>query len=56
MKVFITRKIPDIAEKLLKEHFEVSCHDENTVLSKGKLVEIVKTYDGILSTMPGLFR
>jgi glyoxylate reductase len=52
VKVFITRKIPDIAEKLLKEHFEVSCHDENNVLSKEKLIEVVKTYDGILSTMP----
>ena len=52
MKVFITRKIPDVAEKLLREHFEVSYHKENNVLSKEKLIEVVKTYDGILSTMP----
>lgn len=52
MKVFITRKIPNVAEKLLKEYFEVACHDENNVLSKEKLIEVVKNYDGILSTMP----
>lgn len=52
MKVFITRKLPDVAEKLLSEHFEVETHPKNTVLPSEKLVEVVKTYDGILSTMP----
>ncbi|QVL57013.1 MAG: D-glycerate dehydrogenase [Simkaniaceae bacterium] len=52
MKVYITRKLPDVAEKLLREHFDVDIHPENTVLPSGKLIEVVKTYDGILSTMP----
>lgn len=52
MKVYITRKIPDIAETLLKEHFEVSVHDENSILPREKLIEVVQSYDGILSTMP----
>ncbi|MCB1110986.1 MAG: D-glycerate dehydrogenase [Chlamydiia bacterium] len=52
MKVYVTRKLPDIAEKMLKEHFEVGVHDENHVLPREKLIEVVKHYDGILSTMP----
>ncbi|MCB1073233.1 MAG: D-glycerate dehydrogenase [Chlamydiia bacterium] len=52
MKVYITRKLPDIAEKLLKKHFEVDTHSENSVLPPEKLLEVVKTYDGILSTIP----
>lgn len=52
MKVFITRKIPETAEKLLKEHFVVDSHPENSVMPRDKLIEVVKSYDGILSTMP----
>lgn len=52
MKVFITRKIPDVAERVLKEHFEVDSHPKNRVMPREKLIEVVKTYDGILSTMP----
>ncbi len=52
MKVFIIRKIPDVGEKLLREYFEVSTHPENTVLPREKLIEVVKTCDGILATMP----
>lgn len=54
MKVFITRKIPSIATELLSKHFEVDAHGENSVLPQEKLLEVVKTYDGILSTMPDL--
>lgn len=52
MKVFITRKIPDVAEKELKKHFEVDSHPVNHVIPREELIEVVKTYDGILSTMP----
>jgi len=56
MKVYITRKLPSIAERLLKEHFEVDTHPQNTVLPKEKLLEVVKVYDGILSTIPDKLR
>jgi len=31
VKVFTARKIPDVATRLFKEHFEVSFHDEKII-------------------------
>ncbi len=50
-KIFITRKIPDIAQKLLLEkRFCVKVHPRPT-LSRQELIESVKEYDGILSML-----
>lgn len=51
-KIFITRKLLPLVTELLSKHFEVHAHGENTVLPKEKLIQAVKTYDGILSTIP----
>jgi len=51
-KIFITRKLVPLVTELLSEDFEVHGHSENTVLPRDQLIEAVKTYDGILSTIP----
>lgn len=49
-KVFISRKLPIIAENILSKKFEVSVNDQKD-LSKNGLIEVVKNYDAILSTL-----
>ncbi|CCB89196.1 2-hydroxyacid dehydrogenase [Simkania negevensis] len=51
-KIFITRKLTPLLSELLTADFEVVSHSENAVLPREKLLEVVRTYDGILSTMP----
>lgn len=40
-----------MAQRLLSEHFEVDAHDENSPLPPEALPEIVREYDGVLSTV-----
>lgn len=51
-KIFITRQLIPLVKELLEEHFEVDSHDENAILPRSKLIDVVKSYDGILSTIP----
>jgi glyoxylate reductase len=54
-KIFITRRIPDIAkELLLKQGFAVDVHPKST-LSRQELIALVKEYDGILSMLSDFF-
>ena len=52
-KVFIARLIPNIASTLLSKKYEVVVN-ENKNLSKEKLIEVMKDYDAILSTIPDI--
>lgn len=47
MKVYITYQIPEIAVRLLKEHFEVEVN-RGKHLSKKELIEKIKDADGVL--------
>jgi glyoxylate reductase len=51
MKIYITRKIPDVGIKLLRDRgYEVDINGEDKVLSKMELIEALgkKDYDGVL--------
>ncbi len=50
-KIFITRRIPQIAKQMLEQHFIVEQNNNNSPLPPQKVSEIVKTHDGILSTV-----
>jgi glyoxylate reductase len=54
-KVFITRRVPDIARDTLAEHFEVHANDRNEALPAERLPELVEEYDAILSTVADKF-
>lgn len=47
MKVYITYQLPEIAEMLLKEHFEVEVN-RGRHLNKKELIEKIKDVDGVL--------
>ena len=47
-KVYITRRIPDGAIKLLEEHFDVEINPEDRVLLREELLEKVKGMDAVL--------
>jgi len=51
-KIFITRQLIPLMKELLEEHFEVDSHNENTILPRSKLINALKTCDGVLSTIP----
>lgn len=51
-KLYITRRLPEIAKNLLSPHFEVTASDKNEVLSADQLLEVVRTHEVILSTIP----
>ncbi len=48
MKVFVTRKIPQNAIEILKEHFEVQTWEEDRAPKKEELIENIKDVFGIL--------
>lgn len=51
-KIFITRKIPDVAKKILeKENFIVDCPSHEKAISKEELQTAIREYDGILATL-----
>ncbi|MDM8533792.1 D-glycerate dehydrogenase [Clostridiaceae bacterium HSG29] len=54
-KVYITMNIPEIAEKLLKEEFEVVVNTDNKFLSKEALIQLGCEYDAILSALTNIF-
>lgn len=55
MRVFITRRLPDIAKKVLIEKFEVYGGNKNEPCSGDKLMDIVANYDAVLSTVSEKF-
>ena len=38
-KIFISGRIPEIAHEMLSKEFEVSMHDDITLLSKDQIIE-----------------
>lgn len=53
--VFITRKLPSIAEEMLSKYFKVIGNKENRPISPGRLCNAVSKYDAILSTVSDKF-
>jgi len=52
MKIYITRKIPPIAEVLLKKNgFEVDSYKKDRPITKEELIKNVKTIDGLISLL-----
>ncbi|MEK7208958.1 MAG: D-glycerate dehydrogenase [Patescibacteria group bacterium] len=49
--VFITRKLPNIAEQILSKYFKVVINKTNQPITRRKLLEVVSKYDAILSTI-----
>ncbi len=56
MKVLLTRKLPEIAEKILiKNGFEVVCYEEDKLISRRELLQLGGDADGILSLLTDRF-
>ena len=53
--VFITRRLPYIAKDILLDKFEVSERSENSPCPNDRIIEIVKNYDAVLSTVSEKF-
>src|SRR3989338_9055174 len=53
--VFITRKLPIIAEQTLAKRFKVVANKENKPISSEQLLDAVSKYDAILSTVSDKF-
>ncbi|BBB33665.1 glyoxylate reductase [Thermotomaculum hydrothermale] len=52
MKVFVTKKIPEIGINYLKERgFEVNVREEEGIIPDNQLIEALKKYDGIISML-----
>ena len=54
-KVFITRRLPFIAQEILQKKFKVSCSDINEPCPIDKLEDIVTDYDAVLTTISEKF-
>lgn len=54
-KVFITRKINEIAFNTLKKHFEVTCFDENKKFPADQIQDIADNYDAVLAMPNDVF-
>jgi len=54
-KVYITSNIPDIADELLKEKFEVDKNVDNKELTKEELIELGNNYDGLITSLTDEF-
>jgi len=54
-KVYITSNIPDVADELLKEQFEVDKNVENKELTKEDLIELGNAYDGLITSLTDVF-
>lgn len=56
MKIFITRRIPDSAEALLRKHgFEVSIYKKETPITKKEIIREAADADGIISLLTDPF-
>lgn len=47
-KIFISGRIPKVAHEMLSKEFEVSMHDDITLLSKNEIIEGIKGKDALL--------
>ena len=54
-KVLITRRLPNVAENILSNSFEVNQIKDNKPLNRKKLISAVQKYDAILSTVTEKF-
>lgn len=50
-KVYITSNIPDVADEMLKEKYEVVKNIENKPLTKEEIIELGNEYDAILTAL-----
>ena len=48
MKVFVTRKIPEVGLSLLRKHFDIEINPDNRVLTKKEIIKGLKGKDGLL--------
>lgn len=53
--VFITRRLPRVAEQMLSRHFKVTANKANKPISSSQLLNAVSKYDAILSTVSDKF-
>lgn len=53
--VFITRRLPNIAEQMLAKYFKVIANKKNKPISNRQLLSAVSKYDAILSTVSDKF-
>lgn len=52
MKIFITKKIPDIAvETLTSKGFQIEVRDKDTIISKEELIYALNNFDGMISML-----
>ncbi|MDP7368581.1 MAG: NAD(P)-dependent oxidoreductase, partial [Candidatus Pacebacteria bacterium] len=49
--VFITRRLPSVAEEMLEKHFKVTASKKNKTISHKELINAISKYDAILSTV-----
>ena len=49
-KILVTRKISDLAEKKLEKEFDTTLNFEDEPIPESELINIVKDYDGMIST------
>jgi glyoxylate reductase len=50
-RVFITRRLPEIAAETLAAAFDVDCENENRPLPPARLAEVLNDYDAVLTTI-----
>lgn len=50
-KVYITSNIPDVADELLNEAFEVDKNRDNKTLTKEDLIELGNNYDALITSL-----
>jgi len=48
LKIFVTRKLPEVALQLLEEHFEMRCNSEDRVLTQKEILDGTKWCDILL--------
>lgn len=54
-KVFITRRLPEVAKEILKKNFVVHCNDKNEPYPPVLLTKLADDYDAILCTVSEKF-
>jgi len=54
-RIYITSNIPDAADELLKEKFEVDKNIDNKKLTKKDLIELGNNYDGLITSLTDVF-
>lgn len=51
-KIYLTRPLMPIAREVLRAHFHLEENVEDRPMSRDKLIEVVRSFDGILATIP----